>query len=178
MSSHSGDLDLSIIDDSGLLAIVDVAKYAPFVDEDWTYEQILDHFADAAAARTILVWECGDGGDDYRVSVRSGITSECGFREVTGGIDASTGTLHLVSYSALTMAAQFNDEKLPCRNEAHLQFRVTPGPVRLRLVQMFDPSSLDGPDDDQPHFVIEVEPGAEEAWPGVAWETASDTSDE
>lgn len=169
----SSDLTLSIVDDSGLLAIVDVAKYAPFIGEDWTYDQILDHFTDAMAARTILVWECGDGGDEYHVSIRTGFTSERGFREVRGAIEASTGTLHLVSYTALTMAAQFEDEHLPSKHEAHLLFCVSPGPARFRLVQMFDPSSTVRPIDGQPHFVIEVESGTDPTWSGVAWETAS-----
>lgn len=170
---QSSDQTLSIIDDSGLLAIVDVAKYAPFIGEDWTYDQILEHFVAAMTAKTILVWECGDGGDEYRVSIRTGFTSERGFREVSGAIEASTGTLHLISYTALTMAAQFEDEHLPSKHEAHLLFRISPGPVRLRLVQMFDPSSTVRPNDGQPHFVIEVEPGTGQTWSGVAWETAS-----
>jgi hypothetical protein len=164
---------LSIIDDSGLLAIIDAARYAPFVAEDWTYEQILGHFADAMVARTILVWECGDGGDEYRIAVRSGFTTERGFRAIVGSIEASTEMLHLASYTALTMAAQFNDERLPSKHEAHLSFRVSPGSVRLRIVQMFDPLALADLDADHPHFVIEVEPGTAQTWPGVAWETAS-----
>ena len=94
MAMKSTDQALSITDDSRLLAIVDVAKYAPFVGEDWTYEQILDHFAESTAAKTILLWECGDGGDEYCVAIRSGFTTETCFREMSGAIEASASQKH------------------------------------------------------------------------------------
>ncbi len=94
MAMKSTDQALSITDDSGLLAIVDVAKYAPFVGEDWTYEQMLDHFAESTAAKTILLWECGDGCDEYCVAIRSGFTTETCFREMSGAIEASASQKH------------------------------------------------------------------------------------
>ena len=110
------DHDLTILDDSGLLSIVDCAAYRSFLSEDWDYESILDHFRDQMAQRAILVWECGDGGGAYLLRLRNYITSERGHREITGSIKATTNILHLVSYDALTMAAQFEDEHLPAKH--------------------------------------------------------------
>lgn len=40
---------LRLFDDSGLLSIVDLRRYSPFVGDDWTYEQLLRKFQRAMA---------------------------------------------------------------------------------------------------------------------------------
>lgn len=158
---------ISITDDSGLLSLVDVSCYSPFVSEEWTYEEILRHFERQMVIKSMLVWECGDGGGTYSIVVRRGITSEAGVREVLGSIVASADALHVVSYDALTMAAQFQDEKLPSRHEASAVISVAPGPYRVRVVQKFDPSRI--ANTKSPDFLIELEPGEGPQWSGVPW---------
>lgn len=97
---------LSISDDSGLLGLVDTQAYETYVSESWTYEQLVEHFAKQSAKGSILVWDCGDGGDIYRVDVKLGFTNEVGFREATGSLKVTGSQLYLTSYTALTMAAQ------------------------------------------------------------------------
>ena len=162
---------LSLIDDSGLMALVDVSAYPTFVDEEWTYETIIQHFREAMARGEMLVWDCGDGGDDYRVQIRQGWSDLAGFRVAEGGIVARDGRLHLCSYTALTMAAQFSDEVLPAETERNLVIKTTPGSIKVRVVQMHDPDSL--ADWEGPHFVIEIEPGDALSWTEVAWHRGS-----
>ena len=117
--------------------------------------------------KTIPVWDCGDGGDDYSIEVRRGFTTEAGFREVTGGITSSGDGLYVASYTALTMAAQFDDETLPSKHEADAHVTLEPGPYRLRIVQRFDPTQIgkrEGPD-----FIVELEQGECEPLSAVAW---------
>jgi hypothetical protein len=161
--------DYTIIDDSGLLALVDCSAYRPFVGADWTYEGILQHFNGFTKDQTLAVWDCGDGGDSYVVRIRSGISSDSGFRSIDGAICVTGGALHLVSYDALTMAAQFEDEALPLKHERHLRIELENGYYRIRLIQLYDPERLSKPDHSTPDFLVEFEQGEGRPWPGVAW---------
>lgn len=163
---------LSIIDDSGLLSIVDAPSYSAFVDPDWTYEQLLEHFVAEMAKGTILVWECGDGGRDYQVELREGFTDAQGFRAAVGSLKVSSGVLNLASYTALTMAAQFQDQSIPSPHEVEAAFDVPWNSVRVRLVQMYDPNDYENEPD--VHFILEIEPGNCPPWTRVQWESASD----
>ena len=164
---EAAEVRFNVIDDSGLLGLVDLANYPSFVSEDWTYESLLSHFADQMIRRTMLVWDCGDGGDNYRIEVRRKIGSERGFREALGGMIASENRLYVVSYGALTMAAQFADEILPSKHEAEFSVPVEPGPYRVRIVQMFEPSRVN--ETSGPDFLIEIEPGTAPHWQTVQW---------
>jgi hypothetical protein len=166
------EIDLTIFDDSGLLSLVDCSAYISFLSENWDYEGIVAHFRDQMARRSILVWECGDGGGSYLVKLRDHITSEIGYREVIGCIEATTDRLHLVSYDALTMAAQFEDEDLPSKHEQELSIPVVPGQYIVRVVQMYDPSKVGVAHEGRPHFLVEVSRGQSESWSNVAWLSA------
>lgn len=162
---------LRTVDDSGLLAIVDASAYSTFVDADWTYEQLLAHFAAQMAKGTILVWECGDGGGDYQIEVRTGFTDTQGFRSGVGCVRVRSGRLNVASYTALTMAAQFEEYGIPAKEEIEDVFDVPWESVRVRVVQMYDPTDYEN----QPtvHFILELEPGEVPPLGGVLWETAS-----
>ena len=167
MSEQASTQTITITDDSGLLSLIDANAYATFVDEDWTLEKLLQHFNEQMAKQAALVWSCGDGGSDYRVAVRQGITQEKGFRETLGSIVVTGDRLHLVSYDALTMAAQFDDETLPSKYEMDAFICLKAGTYRVRIVQMFDPARVDLTP--TPDFLIEFEAGTEPAWQTVAW---------
>ncbi|MEL7486751.1 MAG: hypothetical protein AAGJ87_06000 [Pseudomonadota bacterium] len=171
MEDEDETIELQIDDDSGLLALVVSSEYRSFVSEDWTYEQVLDHFAAQMQARNILVWGCGDGGNLYRVQVAAGFTSIEGYRNATGVINPVNGRLHLASYTALTMAAQFADYHIPSDDEATLAFSLPAAMTRIRVIQMYDPAATDAGSMSGPHFRIEHEPGDAEAWTEAAWES-------
>ncbi len=166
---YTENIDYTIIDDSGLLALADCSGYRPFVSHYWTYRDILQHFDMAAKERTLVVWECGDGGGSHVIKVRAGISSESGYRSSHGAISVSNGALHLVSYDALTMAAQFDDEVLPLKHEKHLRFELPNGDYRIRVVQLYDPDRLSKPDESALDFIVEYEPGDVLPWSSVAW---------
>jgi len=170
----TGSNDYILSDDSGLLALVDCSAYRAFVSPDWTYEDIVRHFSVAAKERSLAMWACGDGGDAYVVRVRPGISSESGYRSTYGAISVTNGALHLLSYDALTMAAQFEDEVLPPKHEEHLRVTLPNGNYRIRVVQLYDPRRSSKPDENEPDFAVEYEPGDAVPWQGVAW--ASDAA--
>ncbi len=156
-----------IIDDSGLLSLTDVACYKSFLSEDWTYEGIVEHFEKEMEKRSVLVWDCGDGGDSYSVEVRRRITEEHGIRAFEGSITASDGKLHIISYSSLTMAAQFEDERLPSFHEATNCIEVERGTYRVRIIQLFDPARTE--ETPAPDFIIELEAGDAPICRSIPW---------
>lgn len=169
--SKKSEIQLSIIDDCGLLAIVDAPSYSSFIGPDWKYESLLEHFATETAKGAILVWECGDGGGDYRIEISNGFTDTAGFRVAVGAIKVSNGVLNIASYNALTMAAQFEEYNIPSQHEIEAAFNAPSASTRVRVVQMYDPEDYEN----QPrvHFLIEVEAGDAPFWTEVQWESAS-----
>jgi hypothetical protein len=163
--------DITVADDSGILGLVDPQAYRCFVDPDWTHDTLFLHFNGEMGRQRILVWDCGDGGGQYRIRVRRGFTAERGWREVTGSIIASSGALLISSYSALTMAAQFDDAVLPPPHEAHQALEIFPGTFKVRVVQTYDPDDAGVPDEVRPHFIVELEAGHCDSWKSVAWHT-------
>jgi hypothetical protein len=131
----------------------------------------MDHFASQMQRGAILVWDCADGGNDYRVRVRGQITSQPGFREATGQILVTGDRLHLASYTALTMAAQFPEYRIPGKHEEDQAIAAAAGRYRVRIVQMYDPKSAAVPTDGL-HFLLEMELGEAPEWKEVAWRTA------
>lgn len=163
--------DLTITDDSSIFGLVDVARYKTFVDPDWSLDQLVKHFR--SQARSLVVWYGGDSGlASAVVRVSHGITEETGFREATTSISVSSGVLNLVSYTALTMAAQFEDETLPGSAEADLTIEVPNGDYTVRLVQMYDPDEPDDFEDEPegtPAFLIELEEGGFSPEDAIVW---------
>lgn len=136
-------LDLEMIDDSGLLSLVDVSAYSTFVSEDWEYEQILNHFARQMSKRNILVWECGDGGDSYRIRITKHFSAITGWREVIGSISVTNNQLNIASYTALTMAAQFEEQKMLGIGEQSSEIPLQNGTYKVRIVQSYNPETVD-----------------------------------
>lgn len=161
------ETELALFDDSGLLGLVDAASYSTFVGEDWTYEQLLSHFSDQMQRNALLVWDCADGGNNYRIRLRDRITTEGGHREVTGKIVATGDKLYLASYTALTMAAQFPEYGIPDKSEQDLVVSVVPGSYRVRIVQKHAPLAAES--DNSCELLVELEPGEAPSWSAVAW---------
>lgn len=158
-----------IVDDSGVLALVDCSAYVPFVGEDWQLDELLTHIQAQARHQSILIWNAGDGGGHYRIEFRNGITEFAGHRSVMSVIRVTNGRLHLVSYTAMTMAAQFADETLPATMEAGLFIPLDNGAYVVRLVQTFDPDCADAVTKEHADFVLELQAGSGISNVNVAW---------
>jgi hypothetical protein len=168
---------ITIADDSGLLALVDCAAYRGFVSDDWTYEQLMKHFAREMQSRAVLVWDCSDWGDTYTVTVRKGFSAEKGFRSVMGSINATDGKIHLLSYASLSTAAEDRDVELPEAHEADNVIAVSPGLYKVRIVQTYNPEKAGSRKDDMPHIILEIEAGTADKWDAVAWAEDPDEDD-
>jgi hypothetical protein len=162
-------------DDSGFLALVDHHAYQGFVDADWTHDRLWTHFRAAMAERSLLLW--GTGREDvWTVDiVVDGPAPPAGFRRTIGPIRVTAGQLHLVNYESLTMAAQFDDVRLPERHLQDLVFDVPTGTYGCEIVQLDDPDGdfedLDGDRRTVPDFVLSLTTGrAVEPWREPAWQ--------
>jgi hypothetical protein len=163
---------LQVPDDSGFLALVVPATYQSFVDKNWDFEQLRGHFRRQMAARAMLIW--GTGLEGYwNVEFRIGAQDVRGFREVTGPICVVGGSVLVTSYESLTMAAQFDDVRLPQTQERDQQVEVPDGGYRCRVVQMFDPNGGDSAEDGSPDFVLVLSELTEDtpAWSDIPWFT-------
>lgn len=158
--------------DGSFMALVDCTRYKSFVG-DWTADsQLTRHLLAESNQRTLLFWETGFESD-WLFEVSAGITSRTGFREFVGYIECSSGALHLVNYDSLTMAAQFDDHRLPDKETAGYRLDLPNGLYQIRVVQMVDPEepwweTLG----DNPAFLLEYEafngnPPAVDALPWV-----------
>jgi hypothetical protein len=145
-----------ITDDSGFLAILDPVGYRSFVDDDWTLDQLIEHFRSAINDRHLAIW--GTGRENtWRVDVCFERSGAAGFREFNALLHASGEHLLLTDYETLTMAAQFKDVRLPEPHQQDLLIPVLPGLYLCRVVQSFDSRSQNPTvQDDHADFVIEI----------------------
>lgn len=126
-----------VTDDSGFLALIDSDGYEGFVDENWDFPQLLTHFQSQMQQHRLLIW--GTGAEAvWHVEVQFEPVQEQGFQEQIGSIDVSEGWLLLTNYESLTMAAQFEDVKLPEPHQQKQLLQVGPGVYRCRIIQLQD----------------------------------------
>lgn len=157
--------------DGSHLAIVDLDRYQAFVG-DWDQDDRLrKHLLAQAGREAIVAWGAGFE-TDWVVSIRPGFSARQGFREFRSVISTQTGRLYLLNYDSLTMAAQFDDYRLPDKDTVATAFQVPPGRYRARIVQLVDPDTVvQERDDRDPEFLIEYEPAGEQDHPqqAVPW---------
>ena len=161
-----------VADDSGFLAIIDPDAYAGFVQADWTFQILQEHFKREMQNRHLLIW--GTGLEHiWHIAVSLEPTTGTGFREVIGSIDCSKGRLLLTSYESLTMAAQFADTRLPRSHEEDRVIQVPPGLYDCRVIQLSDPDSS-RPFKEHTNFVYEIISTSTQrkAWNDIPWHPA------
>ena len=168
MAATTDGTTLEIFDESGIFALVDASRYRTFVDADWSLDQLVKHFR--AQSKSIAVWYGGDvGGGTMTVLIRDEITDQTGYRESETSIVVTAGVLHLASYDALTMAAQFDDEEIPSASETDLSIPIANGEYTVRIVQMYDPENGDDLAEGEPAFIIELDEGRGESEDAIVW---------
>jgi hypothetical protein len=127
---------LSISDDSGHLALVNAERYKPFIGSDWNFEQLQQRLTEQAKEKNIFIWATGAEGFQ-KVTVTLGPTTQSGSKEFRGEIEVTHGCLYLTNYEDLSMAAQFEEEKLPATHNSNLQIRL-PNAVYNVAVRQLD----------------------------------------
>lgn len=167
-----------VTDDSGLLAIIDPDTYTGYIAENWQLDQLTDLFKAQMDARQLLIWGT-DMENIWRVHVVYEPTLIAGFREVTGYIRSTSGSLLLSSFDSLSMAAQY-PVSLPEDHELNLLMTVEPRLYRCRIIQLqshvYGEQGYDLMDDAEAHYIVELLPAqtADPAWKFIPWSDIED----
>jgi len=151
-----------ITDDSGFMALVNVDTYDSFVKKDWTFDDLQERFIQEMTRGNLLIWSTGQEGC-WNVSVTSDKKEPSPFRSITGVIQVTQGKLFLTNYEDLSMAAQFQDEKLPQKHNAHLELGIENGWYNVQINQLFDPDRYPEEDNVKVHFEIVIKKMPDEA---------------
>jgi len=141
-------------DEDGFISMVNADKYKGFVDNDWQLGQLFRHFVDQMNDSNIIIWASNeDGGNEWKIEISDEPSPIKEFKHFSFPIRVTNSCLYLVSYTDLTMAAQFEDEKIPAKHNSHLKIDIANGLYDVIVRQMFDPKNFNY-EDDIVHFEI------------------------
>jgi hypothetical protein len=131
---------MTITDDSGFSGIANFHQYQSFVARNWDFEMIKRHIIEQSNLNRILFWGTLLGGD-WRVKIVDESSEIPAFGEFRGFLEVSNRRLYLCNYETLTMAAQFEDVKLPEAHLSDLYIELKNGKYGLKIRQMYDPEN-------------------------------------
>ena len=144
-----------ISDDSGFLGLVNVDKYDSFVKKDWNFNDLQERFIHEMNLSSLLFWSTGQEGL-WNVRITTDKQEHKTFRTITGEIKVTNEKLFLINYEDLSMAAQFQNQKLPLKHNAELGLRVENGSYEVQINQLFNPDNFLQDDNDKVHFEIVI----------------------
>ena len=146
---------LRITDDSGFLGIVNADKYNSFVREDWQLPQLLERFVDEMNNDNLILW-CTGSQNNWTVHFASKPSGIKSFREFYKSLEVTSGKLFLTNYEDLSMAAQYQDEKIPAKHNAGLSIELVNGLYEFQIRQLFNPEDYNYDPEGKVNFEIVV----------------------
>ncbi|GGG88594.1 hypothetical protein [Paenibacillus radicis (ex Gao et al. 2016)] len=146
--------------DTNFIALVNADQYESFVDEDWQFDALLQHFSDEMQLGRLLVFQMTEEGIEHSwtIEVRFGASldgKEC-FRRVEGYIEVTANTLYIADYDGLTMAAQFRDETIPDASSASRVIELNNGFYQVEVLQFYNADQNEYVGEDQIDMVINL----------------------
>jgi hypothetical protein len=150
-------ISLQITDDSGFLAIVNAAKYNSFINEDWELSQLTDRFVDEMNGNNFIIWSTG-AENSWTVNFVNKVSDRKSFREFTKVMAVTDAQVYLTNYEDLTMAAAYEDQKIPSVHNADLCIKLANGIYDFKIRQLFNPGDDDLPADDEVSFEVVIQP--------------------
>ena len=144
----------------GPIALVGLDSYSGFVDPEWTWESLTDHWLAEMGRGHICAWRPGADEGNYVVRVMDSPSTlpHCGQFVTT--LDIGPLGAYLVNYDSLTNAAQFKDRpvaRLDKDRSRHIH--VAEGRYRCRVLRLFDPTHTTDAEHRSTarvHFMIEL----------------------
>lgn len=128
--------------DTNFIGLVNAERYQSFVDEDWELNMLLQHFADEMNKGNTLVCQMTEEGIEHswmvEIRFEDNFTDEHCYRRTEGYIRVTDGSLVLVDYTCLTMAAQFDDCKVPDENCSKYTIALKNGIYKVDIVQFYN----------------------------------------
>ena len=150
---------LKIIDDDGLIAIVNAKSYNETLNfqENWTWKQLND-FILTKNRNNAIVFSTGreeEWNFEFFMEKESNKTF---FRKFEQTIKVTNQSLYLVSWSDLTATLQFSDTTLPDSSNKDLKINVSNGIYRVVVKQLYDPEDIEYEAEDLTNFIVELFP--------------------
>ncbi|MFI8710053.1 hypothetical protein ACIGHG_24095 [Bacillus sp. NPDC077411] len=128
--------------DTNFIGLVNAEQYKSFVDEDWELDMLLQHFTDEMKNGNILVFQMTEEGIEHSWDVEVEVGTEeveqkC-FRKAEGYIRVTGNQLYVVDYDCLTMAAQFESNKVPDKNCSNYKINIENGVYKVEVLQFYN----------------------------------------
>ena len=133
---------LTITDDSGFIGIVNTDNFKSFVSEDWELSQLFKHFIDEMNSDNLILWSTSSE-NVWTISFVGKPSDKKSFREFYKTIEVTNKRVFLTNYEDLTMAAQYEDEKIPANHNADLYLQLDNGRHEFQVRQLFDPEDYE-----------------------------------
>ena len=131
---------LSIINDSGILALVNNERYSSYVIEQWTFPQLKNHFIEEMKNDSIIIWSI-ESEDPCTITFLDKPSGEKKIREFSKVIRVTNGRLYLTNYEDITMAAQYANEKIPAKYNSDLFIELNNGMYNFTIGQLSQQSN-------------------------------------
>jgi hypothetical protein len=147
---------LTITDDSGFLGIVNSDKYNSFVSEDWQLQQLFKRFVDEINNGNLILWSTGSE-NVWTVNFVNEPSETKSFREFHKTLEVTNGKIFLTNYEDLTMAAQYNEEKIPAKHNTDLAIDLDNGRYEFKIRQFFDPTDYNYEPEGKVNFEIVIQ---------------------
>lgn len=133
-------MTIEITDYDGIISLINAETYQTFVDEDWELEQLKEHFTEQMKQNALLVWQTNNfGGGNWKIKVTTTKSNKLAHSEFISSIEVTTEELYLADYTDLTMAAQFEDNKIPAEEHEHQKIELENGYYLVKVKRLFDP---------------------------------------
>jgi hypothetical protein len=134
--------DYSILDGDGFIALVNAARYEAFLGDFVGVSKQMEHFVAEMNQETLVLWGTDLNGGAWNVEFLETPSKAKAFRELSQSIEVTEGKLHLVNYMDLSMAAQFEDERIPSAHRPAQAIDLPNGKYAVTVRQMFDPETF------------------------------------
>nr|WP_282155026.1 hypothetical protein [Cytobacillus gottheilii] len=131
--------------DTNFIGVANTEEYKSFVSEDWDVDDLLfKHIAEEMRNGHILFFQMTAEGIEHSWNVEVLIDSEeekieqsC-FRKASGFIKVTHEQLFLVDYDCITMAAQFENHKVPDQNCSQYRIEIPNGDYQVEVFQYYN----------------------------------------
>ena len=128
--------------DTNFIGLVNAERYKSFVNEDWNLDMLLDHFSNEMKSGNILVFQMTDEGIEHswrvETKLKSGLIDQKCYRKAEGYIKVTENQLYVVDYDCLTMAAQFESDKVPDNNCSKYKINIETGVYKVNIIQFYN----------------------------------------
>ncbi|WP_374928973.1 hypothetical protein [Kytococcus sedentarius] len=146
-------------DADGFIALADAVAYEGFIGQDWQLPEVVDLFQARVDEGRLAVMYVGQELAQGRFELVDAPSAAPAEFEWTQPLQVVSGQLSFVTYTALTMVALFDDERLADQgSELEAAWAVDPGAYSLTFRRL----AVDAPlgEDEFPPWEVVLAPGA------------------